>query len=164
MLSLAKKYGFGLHHRFGLHHQIIFIDLIREAADLGFPPAQYQLGCYHDDGSMGLEQNEKEGRKYYEKAVEGGQILSLHNLGCILNASGNDIAAMSHWRLSASGGSKRSMGSLVVCFEEGLLRHTDLAETAQSFYRSRAELRSKERDEFIEHLKKIGLYGVEYDM
>ena len=152
-LSLAMKCGFGLH---GLSD--LFIDLIREAADLGFPPAQYQLGCYHDYGSMGLEQNEKEGRKYYEKAVEGGHILSLHNLGCILNASGNHVAAMRHWRLAASGGSTCSMDDLIECFEEGFLHHSDLAATMQVMYRSRAEMKSDHRDQYIKHLKKTGEY------
>ena len=65
---------------------------------------------------------------------------------------------MRHWRLSTSGGDKDSMHNLIVCFEKGLLHHGDLAETMRAFYRSSAEMTSKDRDLYIEHLKKTGEY------
>ena len=58
------------------------VDLLREAVDLGYPPAQYQLGSFHDTGEMGLKRNEKEALKYYEKAAEGGFVIAQHNLAC----------------------------------------------------------------------------------
>ena len=71
---------------------------------------------------------------------------------------GDGVAAMRHWRLSASGGSKASMGALIGCFEHGLLQHKDLAETLQVFYRARAEMKSEDRDQYISYLKETGEY------
>ena len=55
------------------------------------------------------------------------------------------------------------MDSLVVCFEEGLLHHGDLAETLQVFYRSRDEMKSDGRDQYITYLKMKGEYKEEYE-
>ena len=159
--TLSLHYG---HGRLGLPvDQAKCVDLLRQAADLGCPSAQFALGSYHHTGEMGLEQNEEKAFKCWEKAAEGGHLPSVHNLGCVEADNGDNVAAMRHWRLSASGGSKRSMANLVVCFEDGLLRHGALAETLQAMYRSRAEMRSKDRDMFIEHLKTTGEYEEEYD-
>ena len=70
--------------------------------------------------------------------------------------NGDCVAAMRHLRLSASGGLKLSMDSLIEYFENGILHHSDLAETLQAFYLARAELLSTDRDKFIEFLKVKG--------
>ena len=162
LLNMALGYGFG---DFGLQvDQAKCIALLRESADLDFPPAQYQLGKFHRLGEMGLEQNEEEGLKYYEKAAEGGDLDARHNLGCLEGQNDDLVASMRHWRLSAAGGDKDSMDGLIAYFENGLLQHGDLAETLQVFYRSRAEMKSEGRDQFIKHLKKTGEYEAEYDL
>ena len=137
------------------------LELLRASSDLGYTPAHFQLGYYYDTGGMGLEQNEEEAIKYFEEAAEGGDILARHNLGCAEEESGDDVAAMRHWRLAASGGSKASMDGLIAYFEDGLFHHSDLAEALQAFYRSRAEMRSVDRDRYIEHLKETGEYRKE---
>ena len=161
-------YNMALHYRdgdLGLPvDQSKCTELLLEAADLDFPDVQYNLGRCHFFGEMGLKQNKEEGIKYTEKAAEGGHIKARHNLGCAEDENGDRVAAMRHWRLAASGGHRKSMGALSICFERGLLRHDDLAETLQAFYRSRAELKSEDRDKYIAHLKKTGEYEAEYDM
>ena len=140
------------------------IDLLRESAGLGCPSAQYNLGTFHHFGRMGLEQNEIEAFKCWEKAAEGGHLISRHNIGSIAGGKGYNIAALRHWRLSASRGYRSSMDSLIGCFEAGgLLHHQDLAETLQAMYRSRAEMKSEDRDEYIKYLKETGKYRAEYD-
>jgi TPR repeat protein len=156
LLNMAMKYGRG---GLGLPvDQTKCIELLRESAGLGCPPAHYQLGNFHDDGEMGLEQNEEEALKYWKKAADGGHLLSRHNLGCTANKNGDIIAAMGHWRLSASGGLKWSMDNLIYFFERGLLHHGDLAETLQAFYLARAEMKSEDRDQYIQHLKMTEKY------
>jgi len=140
------------------------IELLHQAAGLGNPSAHFKLGALHHFGEMGLEQNEEEAIKHCKEAAEGGHIIARHNLGHTAYKNGDYVAAMRHWRLSASGGWKGSMKDLIKCFEDGLLRHGDLAETLQAFYRSRGEMRSEDRDQFIEHLKRIGEYREEYDL
>ena len=160
LCNMAMEYGRG---ELGLPvDEAKCIDLLRESACLGFPPAHYQLGRFHDNGEMGLEQNEEEALKYWEKAAEGGHLASRHNAGCIEGGNGNHVAAIRHLRLSASGGCRSSMDDLIESyFEEGLLHHADLAETLQAFYRSRGEMRSEDRVQYIEYLKEN--YKVEYD-
>ena len=140
------------------------IDLLRQSAGLGFPDAQYQLGIFHHRGEMGLEQNEEEARKYYQEAAEEGYLMSRHNLGCSQADSGDHVAAIRHWRLSASGGFRNSFCNIIMYFEHGLLHHGDLAKTLQALYRSRTEMRSEDRAKYIEHLKKTGEYEKDYDM
>jgi len=80
--------------------QVKCIELLRESASLGFPAAHYQLGIYHYNGRMGLEQNDEEALELYKEAVEGGHVQARHNLGYAEDGSGDDVAAMRHWRLS----------------------------------------------------------------
>ena len=160
--NMAMDYGDG---SYGLPvDQAKCIDLLRQSADLGFPSAQYQLGVFYCTGDMGLEQNEEEGIKYYKEAAEHGHLFARDNLGRTECGNGNLIAAMHHFRSSAAGGFRNSMESLITCFENGALKHDDLSETLPAFYLARAEMRSEERDKYIEHLKKNGKYKAEYDL
>ena len=160
MLNHALDYGYG---KLGLpvdHAKCI--ELLRQSAGLGFPAAQYQLGSFYDTGAMGLAQNEEEGMNHWKEAAKGGNLVARHNLGNIEYRSGNYRAAMHHWRLSASGGFRFSIDSLIGCFERGWLRHSDLAETLQVMYRARAEMKSENRDQYIMNLKMTGQYKAEY--
>ena len=162
MRNLAMMHVDG---RFGLPvDQTKCLDLMRQSASLGFPGAHYELGLFHHQGRMGLEQNNEEAQKYYKKAAEGGDLISQHNLGCVEGGNGDHAAAMRHWRLSASGGMRVSMEGLIECFEDGLLHHADLVETLQAFYPARAELWSEDRDQYIAYLKRTGEYEEESDM
>ena len=139
------------------------IDFLRQAAGLGSPSAYAQLGVFQENGEMGLEQNEEEAFKYFKKAAEGGDVSSMHNVGKKEGRNGNDIAAMRHLRLAASGGYRPSMETLIGLFGIGLLQHGDLAETLQAMYAARAEMKSDDRDEYIKYLKMTGEYEAEYD-
>ena len=161
LVHMAMHYGEG---GLGLPvDQAKCIDLLRQSSDLGFPGAQHALGCYYTNGEMVLEQDEEEALKYWKKAAEGGHLISLHNLGCEEDGRGDDVAAMRHWRLSASEGLRDSMTNLIICFEDGFLHHADLAESLQTFYRARAEMKSEGRDQYIKHLKKTGEYKEHHD-
>ena len=155
--NLAMHYIYG---QFGLSmDRAKGIDLLRQSAGLGCTKAQAQLGDFHHGGSMGLEQNEEAAFKYFKEAAEGGRLLSRHNLGCATSPGD----AMRHWRMSASGGYRKSMRALIECFEEGSLHHNDLAETLQAMYRARAEMKSDDRDKFMAYLKRTGEYREEYE-
>jgi TPR repeat protein len=140
------------------------IGLLRQSADLGFPTAQYHLGNFHKFGDMGIEQNREEALKYLKEAAEGGIVFAMHNLGCDYSSNGDLVAAMRYWRSSASGGYRRSMYNLIADFGLGLLHHCDLAESLRAFYRSRDEMKSEGRDQYIAHLKRTGEYEAEYGM
>ena len=159
--DLGSAYGAG---RYGLPlDQAKCIDLVRESVSLGNAFAQCQLGTYYYNGEMGLEQNEEEGDKYWKEAAEGGYLVARHLLGSKEFGNGNNVAAMRHMRLSASGGYRKSMDNLIACFEEGLLHHGNLAESLREYYRSRAEMKSEGRDQYIAYLKSTGKYHDTYD-
>jgi TPR repeat protein len=158
--NLALEYGNGGHGLPVDHTKCI--DLLRQSAGLGLPEAQSQLAIYYYAGKMGLEQNMEKAIEYCKKAAEGGHLVSRHNLGCTEAQNCDFVAAMRHMRLSASGGYRVSMENLIECFGDGLLRHADLAETLQTYYLSRAEKRSDDRDQWIKHLKETGEYEEEY--
>ena len=161
LCNMALSYGYG---QDGLSvDQTKCIDLLRKSAGLNGPIALYQIGNYYHFGEMGLEQNEKEAIKHWEKAAECGHLGARHNLGCMAEGNSDFVAAMRHWRFSASGGFKASMESLVACFEEGWLQHADLAETMLVFYCSRTEMKSEVRDQYIKYLKVKGEYKEEFD-
>ena len=161
MRNMASYHGYGWR---GLpKDRAKCIDLLRQCDELGCPVAQFQLAQFYHNGTMGLEQNEEEALKYWKKAAEGGHVQARNNLACTEERRGDDVAAMRHWRLSAAGGGKLSMENLIICFEIGLLHHADLTETLQAFYRSRSELKSEDRDQYIKYLKEIGKYKDEYE-
>ena len=158
--NMAMDFGLG---QLGLAvDQAKCIDLLRESACLGCPVAQAQLGNFYHCGDMGIQQDKEEALKYFKEAAEGGNVYARHNAGMTEGRNGNDVAAMGHLRLSASVGNRDSMEALISCFECCLLRHADLAETVQAFYLARAEMRSKDRDYYINHLKMTGKYKEEY--
>ena len=160
LFNMAMGYGYGA---FGLSvDEAKCIDLLHKAADLGSEGAQFQLGNFYHYGRMGLEKNEERGLRYWEKAAENGDLIARHKLGTREGANGNELAAMRHLRLSASGGYKKSIEKLIICFEDGLLHHADLAETLQAMYFAKVEIRSDSRNQYIEHLKKTGQYEAEF--
>ena len=162
LIGMAMDYGY---RRNGLPvDQAKCVGLLREAIGLGFTTAQYQIGAFYDNGEMGLEQNKEEAIKCYKEAAEGGHMASLHNLACTEWENGDGVAAMRHLRLSASGGYRESMESLISFFEIGLLQHKDLAETLQAFSCARTEMKSEHRDQYIKVLKEAGEYDEEYDL
>jgi len=161
LLSMAIIYGEGLLGLSVDHAKCIA--LMRQAADLGLPGAQWMLGNFYRDGEMGLEQSEEEVLKYLGKAAKVGHTTAQSNLGCIAGEKGYYVAAMCLFRLSASGGQKVSMENLIEYFEHGLLRHADLAESLQAMYCARAEMRSQDRDKYVVHLKITGEYYAEFD-
>ena len=161
MRNMGMKYGYG---ELGLPvDQGKCIDLLCQSADLGNAVSQYQLGNYHLTGEMGLEQNKEEALQHYQKAAECGDLMAWYTLGVTEHNKGNRAAALRRLRVSASGGLRRPMDGLIAYFENGLLQHGDLAETLQAFYRSRAEMKSKERDKCIVYFKETGKYKQEYD-
>ena len=55
------------------------------------------------------------------------------------------------------------MEGLIASFEAGLLHHNDLAEALRAMYLARSEMRSEDRDKYIEYLKRTGKYNAEYE-
>jgi len=54
---------------------------LRKAANLGYAPAQFYLGKLYDGGLGGLKKDVAEGRRWTERAAEGGDRKAMHNIG-----------------------------------------------------------------------------------
>lgn len=54
---------------------------LRKAANLGYAPAQFYLGKLYDSGLAGLKKDVAEGRRWTERAAEGGDRKAMHNIG-----------------------------------------------------------------------------------
>jgi localization factor PodJL len=72
---------------------------IEEAAALGHPPAQLQVGEFYKIG-QGFEKDPTRARQWYERAANGGNVLAMHRLG-VMSARGEggpvDPAASVAW-------------------------------------------------------------------
>lgn len=72
---------------------------MREAAALGHPPAQLQLGEFYKTG-QGVDQDLSQARIWYERSANGGNILAMHRAG-VMSAQGEggpvDMTAAIEW-------------------------------------------------------------------
>jgi localization factor PodJL len=75
------------------------IGKLQDAAALGFPPAQLQLGELHKTG-QGVEQDLGQARVWFRRAANGGNVLAMHRIG-VMTARGDggpaDSAAAIAW-------------------------------------------------------------------
>jgi localization factor PodJL len=75
------------------------LKLLQQAAALGHPPAQLQLGELYKLG-QGVDQDAAQARLWYERAAEGGNVLAMHRAG-VMAARGQggpaDQAAAIAW-------------------------------------------------------------------
>jgi localization factor PodJL len=78
---------------------------LEEAAALGHPPAQLQLGELYKLG-QGVPQDAAQARAWYERAANGGNVLAMHRVG-VMAARGQggpaDQAAAIAWFEKAAG-------------------------------------------------------------
>lgn len=80
------------------------VDMLTQAATLGHPPAQLQLGELYKLG-QGVEQDQAQARAWYERAATGGNVLAMHRAG-VMAARGQggatDLEAAIDWFEKAS--------------------------------------------------------------
>ncbi|MEM8936005.1 MAG: hypothetical protein AAGC77_06325 [Pseudomonadota bacterium] len=62
------------------------IDMLRQAATLGHPPSQLQIGELYKTG-QGVEQDLAEARTWFRRAANGGNVLAMHRIG-VMTARG----------------------------------------------------------------------------
>lgn len=63
------------------------IDKLQDAAALGYPPAQLQLGELYKTG-QGVEQDPGQARVWFRRAANGGNVLAMHRIG-VMTARGD---------------------------------------------------------------------------
>jgi localization factor PodJL len=60
------------------------IETLKEAAEIGYTPAQLHLAALYQDGGKGLGVNRSEARDWVRRAAEGGDARGMHNYGMYL--------------------------------------------------------------------------------
>ncbi|MCP5432349.1 MAG: SEL1-like repeat protein [Alphaproteobacteria bacterium] len=104
------------------------IELLKDAADRGYAPAQYRLAIFYENGRY-VDADVKAARRFYEEAAKSGNTKAMYNLG-VLYASGKGVAedwktAASWFRRSADQGVTDAMYNLAVILAGGRLGAPD---------------------------------------
>jgi len=100
------------------------VEIMRKAANLGLPRAQFYLGKMHEVGSGGVKKNLAEARRWTERAAVAGEPRAMHNMGLYAfkgeGGPKNSTVAASWFRKAADMGLLDSQFNLAQLYEQGL--------------------------------------------
>lgn len=117
------------------------VTLLRQSADAGYAPAQFQLAEVTRNGELGLAANPVLARQLYADAAEAGNVPAMHKLGSLF-ASGeggekNDFTALTWFEQAAAYGYVDSMYNLGLFYDPEVSLEVDdqiLDSAAQAYY------------------------------
>jgi len=141
--SLANSYANGDCHQ---QDYTKALELFHQAAELGYAGAYFNIGCIYDRG-LGVKQDGKKARHYYELAAIGGDVYARHNLGVIVELEGNKCKALRHFMISVRGGAKNSLDNIQNLYKNGHATKDDYSKALQSYQIYLDEIKSDQRDE-----------------
>ena len=128
------------------------LGFMRRAAELGDNDAQYALAIAYYEGQLGLEMNKQAAMVYLEQSAKGGQARARHYLGNLCSVmSFNRVTrdSVMHLRIAAAAGYSLALEDLLDYFEEGYIRHQDLAPSVRARDKNLLEVKSESRDRFV---------------
>jgi len=100
------------------------VDIMRKAANLGLPRAQFYLGKMYEMGEGGVKKNLAEARRWTERAATAGDARAMHNLGLYAfkgeGGPQNSTTAAGWFRKAADMGLLDSQFNLAQLYERGL--------------------------------------------
>ena len=100
------------------------VDIMRKAANLGLPRAQFYLGKMYEMGEGGVKKNLAEARRWTERAATAGDARAMHNLGLYAfkgeGGTQNSTTAAGWFRKAADMGLLDSQFNLAQLYERGL--------------------------------------------
>ena len=139
---------------------------MKRAADMGFVPAQAQLGVAYWDG-VGTERNREEAIKLFREAARKHNPAALFGLGCaydVGSAVPQDYKeAAKYYRAAAQSGNRESMNNLGLLYEHGHGVNTDGKE-AMKLYLQAANLGNVEAAGNLARGYASGLGGTKDDV
>lgn len=128
------------------------LDFTRRSADLGVNDAQFVLANDYREGKIGLDPDNNVSRMYYELDAKGGHVGARHELGCLSTMfTFNNVTRESvmHFRIAAAGGFTYSFEYLLHFFEDGYIRHQDLAPSLPAIDKALLEMKSESREKLL---------------
>ena len=100
------------------------VEKLRQAAAMGYPPAQFHLARLYESGGPGVVKDEIEARRWTEQAARGGEAKAMHNLALYYyegTGIGKDPAKAAEWfRRAADKGLTDSQFNLGRLYEDGV--------------------------------------------
>lgn len=99
------------------------VDLLTRSANLGYAPAQYEMGKMYENGTLGAKKDLVEARRWTERAAEGGDAKAMYNLAnAYFNGAGgtrNTTTAAQWFQKAAELGMTDAQYNLGRIYEEG---------------------------------------------
>lgn len=115
-------------------------DKLRQAASMGYPPAQFHLARLYETGGPGIVKDPVEARRWTEQAARGGEAKAMHNLALYYyegTGIAKDPAKAAQWfRRAADKGLTDSQYNLGRLYEDGVGVPKDLAEAYRWYSRA----------------------------
>jgi localization factor PodJL len=100
------------------------LDMMRQAANAGYAPAQFYLAKLYEDGASGVKKDPAEARRWTQRAAEGGDPKAMHNLGLYYfhgDGGAKNVTQAAIWfRRAADLGLVDSQYNLAQLYEQGL--------------------------------------------
>jgi len=106
--------------------------------------AHNSLGFMYDEGG-----DLKKAKFHYEVAAMAGHELARYNIAAMEDNSGNMGRAIKHLSIAASAGCFDAMHGLTTYFKKGLVSRFEIDSILTAYNNSCAEMRSKDRDDYI---------------
>ena len=122
------------------------VDLYHRAAVKGFAPAAHNLYTRYNSKHDLFRHDAQEARRWLNRAVEGGSVPALHDMGLSEGTNGNLERAVRCLRVAAAAGYEKSIAALKTVYADGLLGKEELGESIRQYETARAGMRSDARD------------------
>jgi len=122
------------------------IELWKRAAELGLKEAQYELGCFHSNGTGG-EKDKANALRHWEAAAIRGEFNARFILGCEELVAGSYDLALQHFMISANMGHDSSLKKIKEMIMFGIATKADYAEALRGHQSAVEEMQSPDRDE-----------------
>ena len=133
--------------------------LFLEAGELGCSDGYFNLGIAY--GKVGLEQDLKKEKYYYELAAMGGNCDARCNLGCLELKAHNIERAYKHFIIGARAGDERCLTMVTEGYKCGRdITKDEYTEVLRAYQKQHEETKSPARDEAIKFANNPSQYGI----
>ena len=134
------------------------LELTQKAADLGHPRANGYMGNHYFHGAFGFVKNESQAKLHWEVAAKKGDLISRVKLASLELCNENVDVALRHLRIAARSGHRDAISRLKYLSTVGVINEKELKASEKACDEALEEMRSEERDKFIQYLKDDGQY------